>query len=140
MNNQTNQCQKCSEAKLGQECSKCFLDENKEVRCQECANKDTVFLDEVDGKCKFQCLPGMVNGNQETFSDCKCEDGYMTSEGCKTCSDGIPGCQNCKEDNQFTQIPLLSNLLTPNDKYLQCNTCEGQGDQTGGLSFSKNFT
>ena len=80
MNNQTNQCQRCSEAKLGQPCDICFLDEDNEVKCSQCAaNNDTnIYLDELDGKCKFECLSGMVHDDVETFSTCKCETGYAT--------------------------------------------------------------
>lgn len=140
MNNSTQECEKCSSAPLGGECSKCYKDEEDVLKCSLCANETHYSLHE-DGKCKFNCLQGMIHTDELLYDQCRCPTSeYMTEQGCKSCNQGIPSCSRCSESKIFTQVPLIDSLLQPTDKYLQCSTCDGQSDQTGGMAMGNNVT
>ena len=99
------------------------------TECDQCVNSWLV-VDSVSKKCTCN-VGNFTNMLSDERGSCVCQPGYfLTINGCSTCQQLIPGCNECYETSSNTGVELFTNAtasthsIVQRPRYLDCRTCK----------------
>jgi hypothetical protein len=116
-----NYCQKCQKTLPG--CDTC----ESATQCSNCFG-DFLAVSPETSKCAC-VVTNQPHMSRNREGSCVCDSGYyLTQQGCKTCSELIPGCTKCFQTSVDTGIPIYTgaNLATwtVRQYYVDCQQCD----------------